>query len=487
MKRRKLRDVSLGGARRAYAERVDNVDGTVDLIGVEIMAAGGPIHGVGSPPEGDYWTVDDLRAMALADEELGDELRPPNKIGHDDDQALVRNSIAAGELPAPTEGEMPAVGWVENVRVNGEKLLGDLMRVPKAFADLLDKGAWRTRSVELASVTSQTTGKTYDWVVTGLAWLGGKMPAVRTLGDVVALYEGDIPIRRRFMEERDLEVVWEPDSGLEYLRDLVYAAINPVPGEMSRYWVRDVQSGKALIEDYSDSSAWVVPFEVQDGRAVLAASTEWARAEQQWVSVGRANEERLLTLRESRPDSRAMKFSEAQKRKFAEATGVEVTKVTDKMLEDAGVQPEPESGTDDTPSTTTETTTSTTTTTEGAPDDKDGGDTSPAERENAELRERVKKLEEDNRLERRNAFVKQAIRIDKKCAPGQRKDLEDLFDANEEQARKFVASLPSRDDLDEQGADDDELDGGSRSLEEANREYTDEAAARLGIPKEALV
>src|SRR4051812_49197098 len=75
------------------AEFRENEDGTFDLVGVEILAAGGPIHGVGSPPEGDFWSMEELRAMAEADAELGDELLPPNKIGHPDDQVLVRNSI----------------------------------------------------------------------------------------------------------------------------------------------------------------------------------------------------------------------------------------------------------------------------------------------------------------------------------------------------------------------------------------------------------
>jgi hypothetical protein len=33
---------------------------TVDLEGVEILAAGGPVRGFGSPPEGDYWGIEDL-------------------------------------------------------------------------------------------------------------------------------------------------------------------------------------------------------------------------------------------------------------------------------------------------------------------------------------------------------------------------------------------------------------------------------------------
>ncbi len=69
---------------------------TVDLPGVEILAANVTIHGRGSPPQGDRYSTGDLRAIADANRELVAELRPPAKIGH-----------ASGG---------PAVGHVENIR-----------------------------------------------------------------------------------------------------------------------------------------------------------------------------------------------------------------------------------------------------------------------------------------------------------------------------------------------------------------------------------
>ncbi len=152
---------------------------TVDLDGVEILATGGPIHGQGSAAGGDYWTTADLRALAAADAELGDELQPPARLGH--------------------RPEEPAVGWVENVRVNadGSRLLADVKKVPKRVAQLIRAGAYRTRSVELGKVRSQRTGKVYEQAVLGLAWLGGRMPAVRTLEDAVRLYAADDGVELR--------------------------------------------------------------------------------------------------------------------------------------------------------------------------------------------------------------------------------------------------------------------------------------------------
>ncbi len=151
---------------------------TVDLHDVEILAADVMIHGRGSPPEGDRYSTADLAAIADANRELADELQPPAKIGHD--------------------GNGPAVGHVTNIRVAGDKLLADVKSVPRKFADLVRARAFNGRSVELGRVTSQRTGKKYDFVVTGLAWLGDKLPAVRTLDDVAALYDADVELARAY-------------------------------------------------------------------------------------------------------------------------------------------------------------------------------------------------------------------------------------------------------------------------------------------------
>jgi hypothetical protein len=139
---------------------------TVDIPGVEIAA-------VGPTTRGDRFTIGDLRALADADAELGDEIKPPLKLGH-----------ATGE---------PAVGWVENVRLNAAetKLVADLKRVPRRLRDFLDVGAWRTRSPEIGAVTSQRSGRRFDKVVRGVALLGAELPAIQTLDDLVRLYQAD--------------------------------------------------------------------------------------------------------------------------------------------------------------------------------------------------------------------------------------------------------------------------------------------------------
>jgi len=406
---------------------------TVDLIGVEILSTGGPVHGVGSPPEGDFWTTDDLRAMAAADAELGDEIKPPNKLGHSDQQTLLENS----GLKPPSPGELPAIGWLENLRLNadGTKLLADVMSVPKTVADIITAGGYRTRSVELSKVTSQATGKVYDWVVTGLAWLGGKMPAVRTLDDVVALYHDDGVILQRVVAYAAGEIAWSPDQGYYALRAQVLEALNG-PGDAmidGRFWVRDIADDRALVMDYfeDEETAWIVPFTRTADGVEVADRDEWTRAAMAWVETARDYEERALELQprsaKGAPDTRpvtAPKFTDEQRRTFAEATGLDIEKVTDELLEKAGVSSE-----------------------------------EPQER-NLEADERfrqleekattaaetARKLEQELAEERKRSFVESVLSAGK-AAPGARAEIEAMYDASPDAARKFFDSVKPNDDL----------------------------------------
>lgn len=138
---------------------------TVDIEGVELFATG-TWHGV-------PFTEADLDAMVTASQEL--PMRRPVVIDHDDKQTMLKRS------------GVPAAGWVENLRREGDKLLGDLKSVPEKLASLIRAGAYRTRSAEI--YRQYVYGeKVYPLVFKALALLGGKMPEVKTLDDIVALY-----------------------------------------------------------------------------------------------------------------------------------------------------------------------------------------------------------------------------------------------------------------------------------------------------------
>lgn len=439
---------------------------TVDLDAVEILAVGGPVHGKGSPPEGDYWTADQLRDMADADAALHGELHPTAR--------LEATKSKVGHV------EQPAVGYLENLRLNDDetKLLADVRAVPKKLAKIVKAGGYRARSVELSKVTSQKTGKTYDWVVTGLAWLGAKLPAVRTLDDVVALYEdGDVEVQL-VVEYEQGSVVWEPDQGLEGIRRELQAALNPGPaGSPWNYWVRDVAPSRALVEESGPAQkAWVVPYTRENGAIQLAPTEQWTAASQAWVEAARTYEEERAKSREASADSRAnvaeRKYTDEQVKAFAEATGLEAEKVTDEMLEASGVAVETEEPKPD------------------GDDDTDDTDKPEGDEVSKELEARLTKAEngaaaanEKLRLNERKTFVEAAIK-DGKVSPGAREKLERLYDKDPEGAEEFVAEIKADADLArEYGSDDAPAD----EQEAFTKAYEADAAMRLGIPVEALI
>ena len=79
---------------------------TYDLNGVEIFEAG-RWYGKNSGRDGDVYTENDLDEMIKAHNEIGGKIKPPFKLGHDDNQKL-----------AQKDG-YPAIGWVTNLYRQG--------------------------------------------------------------------------------------------------------------------------------------------------------------------------------------------------------------------------------------------------------------------------------------------------------------------------------------------------------------------------------
>lgn len=142
---------------------------TVTVPGVELCRLGtwpastGPVT----------FSLDDFRDIvaANADPEVWDAAV---KLGH------------TGALSALGDSE-PAMGWAENLRIVGDRLVGDLVGVPAALAAIMPT-AYRRRSVEVAWGVSTPSGKRYRAALTGLALLGVTPPAVSGLSDVLKLW-----------------------------------------------------------------------------------------------------------------------------------------------------------------------------------------------------------------------------------------------------------------------------------------------------------
>lgn len=105
---------------------------------------------------------------------------------------VVRDPVIRLGHEGPMRDGAPALGRVRNLRTidGGNLLIGDFVDVPQAVAALLPK-AWPQRSVEGWIGYTAPDGRTYGWVMDGVALLGATTPGVdglADLADVSALY-----------------------------------------------------------------------------------------------------------------------------------------------------------------------------------------------------------------------------------------------------------------------------------------------------------
>jgi len=114
--------------------------------------------------KGRPYTGADLDGMVGAFEALKGKLRFPVKLGH---------------VKAPGT---PAAGWIQNLRRAGNKLVADLVDVPKDIAQAWREKRYRQVSSEIAgNFKDEESGKVYPKVLSGLALLGAELPAVSGL------------------------------------------------------------------------------------------------------------------------------------------------------------------------------------------------------------------------------------------------------------------------------------------------------------------
>ena len=133
-----------------------------ELLNVEIFATG--------TWNGFKFTEDDLfEIMENSNQLLFDgKNKPPVKLGHSKKQILAQ------------EDGQPALGWLENFKVEGDKLVSDIKNIPDVLMKAFDKKLWKQVSVELKHIEN------FGWFVSGLAVLGADLPAVKTLEDLSA-------------------------------------------------------------------------------------------------------------------------------------------------------------------------------------------------------------------------------------------------------------------------------------------------------------
>ncbi|GAG44697.1 unnamed protein product, partial [marine sediment metagenome] len=142
---------------------------TVDLKDVEIFSAA-------NNPNGHEYTDDDLENMVDGFFKTKEELKPYLKLGHDDEQRIAQNS------------GLPAIGWIDNLRKVGKKLIADFVKVPKKVYDFIKAGGYRRVSSEIFW-NIEVGGKKYKKLLKAVSLLGADTPACGDLDDIMALYE----------------------------------------------------------------------------------------------------------------------------------------------------------------------------------------------------------------------------------------------------------------------------------------------------------
>ena len=115
------------------------------------------------------FTKDDLASIAKNFDSFRDLLKVPLKFGHNDEQPM-------------TDGQ-PALGWVDRVWIDGDKLMAEFADMPSKVMDAIRKKLYRKVSVEL-DIGVNHKGREYDYVLSGVALLGADIPAVSVLADL---------------------------------------------------------------------------------------------------------------------------------------------------------------------------------------------------------------------------------------------------------------------------------------------------------------
>lgn len=118
----------------------------------------------------DPYTEADLDSMVSAFNSVHPKV--PLKLGHDDSQKWFGQKDGA-----------PALGWVENLRRLGTKLVADFVNVPNVIVDLIGKKAYRSKSSEIYW-NLKDQGTIWPRVLKAVSLLGADIPAVSNLNEL---------------------------------------------------------------------------------------------------------------------------------------------------------------------------------------------------------------------------------------------------------------------------------------------------------------
>lgn len=134
-----------------------------DTIEAEIFAVG---HWNGR----DY-SIADLENIAANFRKYHDRIKPPLKLGHNEEHP---------------RGQ-PALGWIKDLYVNGQKLVARFAEVPEIVRTAIKKGLYRRISSELWQADDDSL------ILKAVALLGADIPAVDNLEDLTVYFSAPKP------------------------------------------------------------------------------------------------------------------------------------------------------------------------------------------------------------------------------------------------------------------------------------------------------
>jgi Mu-like prophage I protein len=231
-----------------------------------------------------------------------------------DDPAVRTPVLKLGHTDPRFDGE-PCFGKVENLRLseNGMTLIGDYVGIPSWLDDAL-ASAFPRRSIEGAYNLTTATGRTHQFMLTGVALLGEQYPAITTLEDIQAVYAA---------ESID-DVVMVTVSGAQFVTatkeaevprpkkidasmavdDVRRAYYESLDSHQMWWWIRSVQlDPNELIVDDDEGSLYRVPFTVNGDSVEFGDEVEVAIVYQDKKVAASAGSTKVVysSKEESRP------------------------------------------------------------------------------------------------------------------------------------------------------------------------------------------
>ena len=172
---------------------------TRTVAGVEVFAVGTWTDSAGEITD---WTLGDLQVMVAASK-AGVPQHIPVKAGHTQDGFNARLAEALGvpqEIVTGQKGQgQIALGEVVNLRLEGDKLIGDFADVPGPVADLIESRGHSGFTNVSAEIDFDMKAGDATWarVLSGVALLGAEAPAVESLAGLEAALVFSAPDKGR--------------------------------------------------------------------------------------------------------------------------------------------------------------------------------------------------------------------------------------------------------------------------------------------------